>query len=364
MSRILDALRQSERDARNGKGEASFPTLPETAPVPPELSGEQMAAPPDAGKTAPKEKQTEASGRPKLATVPPRTGVSQVPPHPPTMKVAPDLPATPVPPPMMPPAMAQYGSSRLDIAKLKQAPVGAADPFKMVALKSERGLGAEKFRVLGARLSNIRLSADLNILQVTSSVVGEGKTLVAANLAMTLAKRFSQRVVLVEGDLRKPALAKIFGLRQQRGIGEFWQTKNSSIGDYLLRLGDTTLCLLPAGEVAHPATILQSKRLAALMQDLAQNFDWVIVDTPPLLPMADSNLWARVADGTLLVVRLGVVSRGALKKAMSSLDSPKLVGVVMNDASDSETASYYDKYYMARGDDAPAAPAQKDSGRS
>ena len=107
--------------------------------------------------------------------------------------------------------------------------------------------------------------------------------------------------------------------------------------------------------VAHPASVLQSERFTELLKELTSNFDWVVVDTPPLLPMADSNQWARLADGTLLVVRLGVASKRALKQAMNSLDSPKLVGVVMNDASDKEITEYYDKYYMARGESEPAA---------
>ena len=81
-------------------------------------------------------------------------------------------------------------------------------------MSDERGLGAEKFRVLAARLNNLRHSTKLKVLQVTSSVIGEGKTLVSANLAVTLAKRSSQSVLLLEGDLRKPALSGIFGLEQ------------------------------------------------------------------------------------------------------------------------------------------------------
>lgn len=362
MSRIFDALKQSEQDAKNGKGDKVFPALPETAPVLPEIPAEQAAATPGSSSQAPQGKIAEVPGRPKLAAVPPaspRTPSSQVPPAPPIMKLSPELPRTPVPPPLMPslmqPPMAPFGPARIDIGKLKQVSAAAADPFKMVALKSERGLGAEKFRVLGARLSNIRMSANLNVLQVTSSIVGEGKTLVSANLAMTLAKRFSQRVVLVEGDLRKPAACRLFGIKPQRGIGEYWETKNANLADFLLRVGGTTLCLLPAGMVAHPATVLQSERFTELLKELTSNFDWVVVDTPPLLPMADSNQWARLADGTLLVVRLGVASKRALKQAMNSLDSPKLVGVVMNDASDKEITEYYDKYYMARGESEPAA---------
>jgi capsular exopolysaccharide synthesis family protein len=188
----------------------------------------------------------------------------------------------------------------------------------------------------------------LGVLQVTSSVVGEGKTLTSVNLAMTLATRFAQKVLLAEGDLRKPAVCSLLGLENHAGIGEWWDAPGTPVSDFLLRIGDTGMCLLPAGNVPYPASVLQSARVAELFADLAKQFDWVIIDTPPLLPMADSNLWSRLSDGTLLVVRKGAVSRAALKKAVESLDNPKLVGIVLNDASDYDRVNYYDQYYTER----------------
>lgn len=246
---------------------------------------------------------------------------------------------------------------QIDLSKLKVVPVSSIPSPLVVALSSERGLGAEKFRVLGARLSNIRMGTTLGVLQVTSSVVGEGKTLTSVNLAMTLATRFAQKVLLAEGDLRKPAVCALLGMENQPGIGEWWDGDDRPIGDFLLRIGDTGMCVLPAGEVAHPASVLQSPRIADLISDLASQFDWVIIDTPPLLPMADSNLWSRVSDGTLLVVRTGVVTRAALKKAVESIDNPKLVGVVLNDAADYDRVNYYDQYYTPRGEDASTRKA-------
>ena len=233
---------------------------------------------------------------------------------------------------------------------LKVVPLSSIPSPRLVALSSERSLGAEKFRVLGARLSNIRLSKNLGVLQVTSSVVGEGKTLTSVNLAMTLAKRFDQKVLLAEGDLRKPAVCKMLGMTDKPGIGEWWEQPERPISDFILRIGETGMCLLPAGDVAHPASVLQSPRIAELITALAKQFDWIIIDTPPLLPMADSNLWSRLSDGTLLVVRKGTVSRTALKKAVESIDNPKLVGIVLNDASDYDRVNYYDQYYTPRGD--------------
>ncbi|MGA3127602.1 MAG: CpsD/CapB family tyrosine-protein kinase [Candidatus Korobacteraceae bacterium] len=257
---------------------------------------------------------------------------------------------------LAPPAIG-LGSGQIDLSKLKVVPVSAIPSSMLVALNGERGLGAEKFRVLCARLSNIRLGTTLGVLQVTSSVVGEGKTLTSVNLGMTLATRFDQKVLLVEGDLRKPAVCKLLGMDNHAGIGEWWESPETALDDLLLRIGETGMCVLPAGNVAHPASVLQSPRIAELIAKLAKQFDWIIIDTPPLLPMADSNLWSRVSDGTLMVVRKGTVSRAALKKAVESLDNPKLVGIVLNDASGYDRVDYYDQYYTPRGDGKEAGKA-------
>ena len=250
----------------------------------------------------------------------------------------------------LPPDSTAYGAGggQIDFSKLKMVPVSAIPSSMLVALNGERGLGAEKFRVLCARLSNIRLGTTLGVLQVTSSVVGEGKTLTSVNLGMTLATRFDRKVLLVEGDLRKPAVCALLGTSDHAGIGEWWELPETPISDLLLRIGETGMCVLPAGNVAHPASVLQSPRIAELISTLSRQFDWIIIDTPPLLPMADSNLWSRLSDGTLMVVRKGTVSRAALKKAVESLDNPKLVGIVLNDASGYDRVDYYDQYYTPR----------------
>jgi capsular exopolysaccharide synthesis family protein len=238
-------------------------------------------------------------------------------------------------------------SSLDQLEAIRSIDLKAADSAHLVAMSDERGLGAEKFRVLAARLNNLRSGTALKVLQVTSSIIGEGKTLVSANLALTLAKRSSQSVLLLEGDLRKPALSGIFGLSKSPGLNEWWNGEDP-IRKFLLRAGETSLYLLPSTPVQHPASVLQSERLANAIAECSKQFDWVIIDTPPLLPMADSNLWARLVDGTLLVVRKGVATRAALKQAMETMDSPKLVGVVLNDATDFAQVNYYDQYYSGK----------------
>src|SRR6516225_4888906 len=120
---------------------------------------------------------------------------------------------------------------------------------RLVALTDSRGLGAEKFRALVTRLENQRQGSNLKSLQITSAVVNEGKTLVAGNLAVTLAKHTGSRVLLVEGDLRRPALASLFGLSQLEGIGQWWSAREEreGISHYICWLNEIPLWFLSAG---------------------------------------------------------------------------------------------------------------------
>lgn len=219
---------------------------------------------------------------------------------------------------------------------------------RLVALTDPRGLGAEKFRALVTRLENQRKTSELKSLQITSAVVNEGKTLVAGNLAVTLAKHTGSRVLLVEGDLHRPMLASLFGLGRIHGIGEWWSAREEreSIPHYVYQLNEIPLWFLGAGATSdQPSQILQSARFAETFVRLASWFDWIVVDSTPILPMVDANLWSRLIDGTLLVVREGVTPILALRKAFESLDNPKLVGMVLNEASEFDRTNYADQYY-------------------
>jgi capsular exopolysaccharide synthesis family protein len=233
---------------------------------------------------------------------------------------------------------------------------------RLVALTDPRGLGAEKFRALATRLEHRRGDRELKSLQITSAVGQEGKTLVAGNLAVTLAKHTGSRVLLVEGDLHRPALASLFGLGPLEGIGHWWSAREEKerISHYVCQLNEIPLWFLGAGTSSdQPSQVLQSARFAETFVRLANWFDWIVVDSAPILPMADANLWSRLVDGTLLVVREGATPIPALKKALESLDNPKLIGMVLNEASDFDRTNYADQYYALSGPQRTARPVKK-----
>jgi len=220
---------------------------------------------------------------------------------------------------------------------------------RLVAWSDPNSLGAEKFRALAVRLDDIRRQHELKSVQVTSSVINEGKSFVAANLAVTLAKYSGSKTLLIEGDLHRPTLASMFGLKDLQGLSDWWTLRNQELARCLLRFAGSRLWFLPAGKPCdRPSEILRSAQLAEAFTELTGQFDWIVVDSTPMLPVIDANLWSRLVDGTLLVVREGVAPLKALKKGLQSLDRPKLIGVVVNEASDFDQIDYDGQYYGAR----------------
>jgi capsular exopolysaccharide synthesis family protein len=218
---------------------------------------------------------------------------------------------------------------------------------RLVALADPQSLGAEKFRALATRLENQRNQRELKSLQVTSSVAHEGKTLVSTNLAVTLAQNSGSKVLLIEGDMHLPGVQRLLGLTGLRGVNHWWMARDEEISRYLYRLNDMPLWLFPTGSACdQPSNILQSARFVEALLRLVDTFDWVIVDSTPLLPFVDANLWSRLLDGMLLVIRRGVASIKALKKGLEAIDNPSLVGVVFNDAPDFDQRNYNEKYYV------------------
>jgi succinoglycan biosynthesis transport protein ExoP len=217
---------------------------------------------------------------------------------------------------------------------------------RVVALTESHSLGAEKFRLLRTRLRNLRERRQLQRLVVSSAVPNEGKTLVAMNLAVSLAKHTDERILLLEGDLRKPMLGQHLGIKALPGIGEWWASEDEPVTRFIYRFDDLQLWILPAGSATEdPVNILQSSRLLELYKHLSTCFDWIIIDAPPLLPMADVSFWSRQSDGLLLVVREGVTPKNILQKGLETLDNPKIIGVVLNDANAVESSYYHDHYH-------------------
>jgi len=215
---------------------------------------------------------------------------------------------------------------------------------RLVCITDKESLAAEKFRFLGVRLRQLQQSRPIKKVLITSTIPQEGKSMVAANLACTLARRTQQKTLLLEGDLRRPSLSQLFGLGKIPGMSEWLQGERGPMTS-IYQLEGAGLWLLPAGSAPrNPLELMQSGRLSVLMDQLASWFDWIVIDSPPVLPLADTSIWMRLADGILLVARQGTTQKEQLQRGLEAIEPAKLLGALLNSSLDA-THNYYDQYY-------------------
>jgi capsular exopolysaccharide synthesis family protein len=244
-------------------------------------------------------------------------------------------------------------SSLVDLERCPILSVSIPEESHLVSVGQEESLGAEKFRFLAVRLRQLRQSRPLKKILITSSIPQEGKSMVAANLACTLARRKRQKTLLLEGDLRRPTVAAEFGLGRIPGLCEWLSGQTKGINLY--RLESLGLWVLPAGAAPqNPLELMQSGKLSPLMDQLEAAFDWIVIDSPPVLPLADASMWSRLADGILLVTRRGVTEKKQLQRGLASLDTKKVLGALVNGSTDVAHSDYYQRYAP------PASSAESD----
>ena len=226
--------------------------------------------------------------------------------------------------------------------QFQSLPFAVPSESRLVSLMDKRDdPTAEAFRLLGVRLRDLRRTRPLKRVLITSTVPREGKSTVAANLACTLALQTEEKVLLLEGDVRRPSQSIMFNAGSIPGLCEYLQGQRG-LSESIYRLEGTGLWLLPAGIAPNtPTELLQSTRLPLLMDQLLSWFDWVIVDSPPVLPLADTSVWMRMIDGILLVTRQGVTEKQQLEKGLQALKSGKLLGALLNCSHSSRYSSYY-----------------------
>jgi capsular exopolysaccharide synthesis family protein len=229
-------------------------------------------------------------------------------------------------------------------AQFKSLQVKTSSDSHMVCLEDGQSPGAEQFQFLGVRLQHLRRERPLKKLLITSTIPKEGKSMVAANLACALARRTQQRVLLVEGDVRRPTLATIFGISRIPGLCELLQSEGSLTSN-IYYLDRPALWLLPAGTAkVNPLQLLQSAKLHTLFDQLAELFDWIVIDSPPVLPVADTSIWMRLADGIVLVTRQGTTEKSQLQRGLEAIDQKKVVGAVLNCRRRPARSDYYYGY--------------------
>jgi non-specific protein-tyrosine kinase len=219
----------------------------------------------------------------------------------------------------------------------------------LVAVHDPRSTMAEAYRLLTTNLEFATSEEAVHSLLVTSSTPQEGKSTTAANLAISLAQGGWQ-VILVDMDLRRPTLHKLFEIPNQTGLSVAVLQPSSGVIEHLTPAAVDNLYVMTSGPIPPNASdVLRSARMVEVMQELKAHADLVIIDTPPLMVVADPILIARLTDAILLVVQAGATRSGVLKQALELVDQSglRLLGTVLNQVKSRGDGSYYyyDYYY-------------------
>jgi protein-tyrosine kinase len=204
--------------------------------------------------------------------------------------------------------------------------------------------GAEQFRTLRSRLYQLRGTQPLRTVLVTSSVPGEGKTFVTNNLAQAIVRQPDRRVLIIDADLRCSRLHIPLGAPSTPGLTDYLRGEADEMA--VIQHGqEGNLCFIPGGnEVTNPSELLSNGRLKTLLERVTPVFDWVILDSPPCLPVADASVLADLTDGVLMIVRAASTPAETAQRACQELRGRNLVGVVLNAV---EEAHAYGSYYYA-----------------
>ncbi len=207
------------------------------------------------------------------------------------------------------------------------------------------GLAVEQYRKLAAALHHAQADRGLKAVVVASALPGEGKSLTAANLALTLAESYQKRVLLVDADLRRPSLHEIFGIHNATGLTERLE-RGPAQGIRVLEVSPR-LFLLPSGRpVEDPTSLLASTLMRGVLQAGRLEFDWVILDTPPIGLLTDAKLVSEMADGVVLVVEAVRTHYPDILRAITMIGRERVLGTVLNRLTHAPGRSkYYTSYY-------------------
>ena len=190
--------------------------------------------------------------------------------------------------------------------------------------------------------------ANGNLIMITSSIPGEGKTFTSMNLALSIALERDTTVLLVDIDVLSPRLSKLFGLENQPGLLDVVNNPGMTLSDVIINTDNPKLRLIPAGQGhEHSTEILASERMAMLCEELSQRYSdrIIIIDSPPVLSTNEANILSRKVGQIVFVIEQNRTTQANVKEALSQFDDNSVIGIVMNKSRTNNSSSYYGYYY-------------------
>jgi capsular exopolysaccharide synthesis family protein len=231
--------------------------------------------------------------------------------------------------------------------RISSEPPQIAEP--LVSFLAPGSFEADQYRTLRHIVERLRRDSGIQVLAVTSSCAGEGKSITTLNLAGALSQSREARVLLIDADLRRPSVAPYLGLARDRApaLAEAIVDPECSLAQAVRHLEWANLAVLPAGDARGGFyELLNSPRLETLLNEARGLYDYVLLDTPPVVPLPDCRLIGRWVDGFLVVVAANQTPRKMLGEALSFLDPAKVIGLVFNRETEPASSAYgYYGYY-------------------
>lgn len=212
---------------------------------------------------------------------------------------------------------------------------------------NSNGVAVEQYRKLAAVLHDAQVQSGLRTVMITSSLPGEGKTLTAVNLALTLTESYERRVLVIDADLRGPSVHHALDLSNERGLSDALRD-GQDLPFVELSTGLTVLCAGRPG--ATPLAALTSKRMGEIIEQCAARFDWVLIDTPPIGVLPDAQVLTRLVGAVLFVIGAGSTPAATVERAIAELGGPdEIFGVVLNRVEERRIpdSGYYGRYLAA-----------------
>lgn len=251
----------------------------------------------------------------------------------------------------MAPSLPAGDAAPLPDTRRRRALFNGFDPVveaRIVGSREVPPVSVEQYRRLAATLHHVQVDRGIKVVLVTSAVPGEGKSLTSTNLALTLSQSYRRRVLLIDGDLRRPSIARIFQLNNPFGLSDALKADD----ERKLSIVEVSehLAILTAGKPdPDPMGSLTSDRMRRIIDEAASKFDWVIIDTPPVALLPDASLLAAMAEAAVLVIGAARTPYDVIQRTVDSLGRDKIMGVVLNRADETSVrgGKHYQSYYEA-----------------
>lgn len=222
--------------------------------------------------------------------------------------------------------------------------------YHLATMEEIDSMVTEQYRILYTKISNLIEKKTRKVFAISSAMPGDGKTVTALNLAVVIARDFGKKTLLLEGDFRRPSMSPYLKVELEDGLVDLLLRETDMhsplipFADVLIPFADDNLSVLPAVKsVPNSMGLLSSRRMRELLETVKEEYDVILIDAPPVLPLADMGLFEKVVDGIILIVRAERTPRSTLLKAIDALSTDKLVGIVLNGMP--KSSSYYPYVY-------------------